>query len=64
MLPSISPTAEAQLLMDISLASAMARPPLNVDMNKKASSLGVLKHNVPLQRNPRGGLEGFIYHSN
>ncbi|KAJ6922233.1 hypothetical protein NC652_016027 [Populus alba x Populus x berolinensis] len=60
MLPSISPTAEAQLLMDISLASAMARPPLNVDMNKKASSLVVLKHNVPLQRNPRGGLEGFI----
>jgi hypothetical protein len=46
--------------MDISLASEMASPPLNVDMNKQASSLGELKHNVPLQGTPRGRLEGLI----
>ncbi|KAL9361729.1 hypothetical protein Peur_044514 [Populus x canadensis] len=59
MLPSISPTAEAQLLMDISLASAMASPPLKCGY-KQASSLGELKHNVPLQGTPRGRLEGLI----
>jgi hypothetical protein len=34
--------------MNTFLASTMADPPLNVDLNKQASAQETLKHNVPL----------------